>query len=204
MSHPTRTRLLDAAVHRYGRDGFHRTATARVAADAEVSTGTLFRHFPTLDELVHAAHAHARFKLMMLLGGQVPRDTVYGYVREMWEALIERALSEAAAFRFCALFDATPGYGGAPVSPLAERLPLWQALGPFLIRVSGEPPVLTALLVRLLEAQWTAAVEALLRQGSLRLPDAARALMGRIFDGWWATLGLDRATPFPPNTPAEA
>lgn len=209
MSQSTRTRLLNAAVYRYGRDGFHRTATARVAADAEVSTGTLFRHFPSLEELVLAAYHRATQQLDGHWTGRPPRTTAYDHVRGRWEAALESALAAPDAFRYYALYNATPGYGATPRSwdppanPVGGRWAPWRTLGPFLARASGEPAGRTDLLARVLEAQWTVTVEMLLLHGTLSLKPEARALAARLFDGWWTMVGLDRTAPFPSDVSAE-
>lgn len=47
----TRARIRDAAIARFGREGFHRTTMRAVAADAGVSPGLLIHHFGSKDGL---------------------------------------------------------------------------------------------------------------------------------------------------------
>lgn len=163
-----------------------------------------YRAFPTKDALVHATEAHAQRRLSEGPGPPGSHPTAYAHLRGHWEAAIERALRQEDAFRYWALYGATPGYGrpghhshapglGAPVAGV--RLRLWQGLGPFLARALGEREGLAALL----EAQWTATVQALINRSPLVLSPEARAFISRVFDGWWATVGLDRTAPFPPD-----
>jgi AcrR family transcriptional regulator len=48
----TRKLLIDTAIYQFGKNGITTTRTADIAKAAEVSHGTLFMHFPTLEELL--------------------------------------------------------------------------------------------------------------------------------------------------------
>lgn len=48
----TRQAIADAAIAMFLRDGFEQTSTAAIAAAVEVSKPTLFRYFPTKEDLV--------------------------------------------------------------------------------------------------------------------------------------------------------
>lgn len=51
----TRQTILDAAVHRFGRDGFRATSVADVARDASVSGSAVYAYFPNKEALFLAA-----------------------------------------------------------------------------------------------------------------------------------------------------
>jgi AcrR family transcriptional regulator len=57
-----RERLLQAAVRAFSRDGTEASLEG-IAKDAGVGIGTLYRHFPTRDELVEAAYRNELAKL---------------------------------------------------------------------------------------------------------------------------------------------
>jgi AcrR family transcriptional regulator len=57
-----RERLLQAAVQAFSRDGTEASLEG-IAKDAGVGIGTLYRHFPTRDELVEAAYRNELGKL---------------------------------------------------------------------------------------------------------------------------------------------
>jgi AcrR family transcriptional regulator len=44
--------ILDTALRLFVENGFHGTATAKVAQEANVATGTLFNYFRTNEELI--------------------------------------------------------------------------------------------------------------------------------------------------------
>src|SRR5438309_6819492 len=56
----TRERIIDAAVRLHGRQGITQTSWAEIGVASRVSTATVYRHFPTLEDLVPAC-AQAAF-----------------------------------------------------------------------------------------------------------------------------------------------
>lgn len=50
----TRRRILDATLRLHGEKGIFGTSWADIAREADVAVGTVYRNFPTLDELVPA------------------------------------------------------------------------------------------------------------------------------------------------------
>src|SRR5882724_5670188 len=46
------TRILDAAENLFRREGIHATGVERIAKEAQVSKRTLYRHFPSKNDLV--------------------------------------------------------------------------------------------------------------------------------------------------------
>ncbi|HEX2925989.1 MAG TPA: TetR/AcrR family transcriptional regulator [Ruminiclostridium sp.] len=50
----TRRRIIEAAIRQFAGSGLTTTRTGDVAADAGVSHGTIFLHFPTQEELLIA------------------------------------------------------------------------------------------------------------------------------------------------------
>lgn len=53
-SEETRHRIVDATVKLHGQKGIFGTSWADIAGEADVSVGTVYKYFPTLDELVPA------------------------------------------------------------------------------------------------------------------------------------------------------
>jgi AcrR family transcriptional regulator len=48
--------ILGAALRLFAENGFHGTATAKIAQEANVATGTLFNYFRTKDELIYGLY----------------------------------------------------------------------------------------------------------------------------------------------------
>lgn len=53
----TRQRIVEATVDLHGRKGIFGTSWQDIAREADVAVGTVYKHFPTLDELVPACGA---------------------------------------------------------------------------------------------------------------------------------------------------
>ena len=56
-SEETRLRIVDATLKLHGQRGIFGTSWADIAHEADVSVGTVYKYFPTLDELVPACGA---------------------------------------------------------------------------------------------------------------------------------------------------
>lgn len=51
----TRRQILDAAIDRFGRDGYRRTSVLSIARQSDLGSTTTYVHYPTKDALFHAA-----------------------------------------------------------------------------------------------------------------------------------------------------
>jgi AcrR family transcriptional regulator len=73
----TQARILDAAVERFGTNGFRPTSVAAIARDAGVSAAAPFAYWPSKEALFEAAvDADARAVIAELLGGLGETDDV--------------------------------------------------------------------------------------------------------------------------------
>lgn len=103
----TKKRILAAAELGFSRDGFQGATTREIARQAGVSEVTLFRHFHTREELLHATldHGCATFEALFVQADEVWKDRLSDrlerYVRQMYsvvrqrEALVHAFASEA-------------------------------------------------------------------------------------------------------------
>jgi AcrR family transcriptional regulator len=103
----TRRRIIDASRELHGEQGIAATSWDDIAARAGVGVGTVYRHFPSLDELVPAcgeitmqvvalpdpATVPARF-----VGATEPAERIERLVREAF-AIYERGAPELRAIR---------------------------------------------------------------------------------------------------------
>lgn len=86
----TRTGLVDRAEMLFARKGISNTTTADVAKELKVSHGTLFVHFATRDDLVHAVIDAFGERLSAALGARLSdehdlRDLLKGHVSVLAE-----------------------------------------------------------------------------------------------------------------------
>ena len=102
----TRERILAAAQAVFSRDGFQGATTREIAREAGVNEVTIFRHFHTREELLHATLKHSCVSLDALVQPEENwREDLFGclerFVRELYahlrgkEALVRAFTSEA-------------------------------------------------------------------------------------------------------------
>jgi AcrR family transcriptional regulator len=102
----TRKRILAAAQHVFSRDGFQGATTREIAREAGVNEVTVFRHFHTRDELLHATLKNSCASVDALVQPvESWREDLFGrlerYVRELYalvrakEAIVRAFISEA-------------------------------------------------------------------------------------------------------------
>lgn len=102
----TRKRILTAAQHVFSRDGFQGATTREIAREAGVNEVTIFRHFHTREELLHATLKQSCASLDALVQPEESwREDLFGclerFVREVYahlrgkEALVRAFTSEA-------------------------------------------------------------------------------------------------------------
>jgi len=102
----TRQRILEAARQVFSRDGFQGATTREIAREAGVNEVTIFRHFHTREELLHATLKQSCASLDALVQpAENWRADLFGclerYVREVYahlrgkEALVRAFTSEA-------------------------------------------------------------------------------------------------------------
>lgn len=66
-AHQTIETILDSAAHLLDRDGYRGLSTNRIAAQAHLSIGTVYRYFTDKDAIVVALRAHAEDDIMRRL-----------------------------------------------------------------------------------------------------------------------------------------
>jgi AcrR family transcriptional regulator len=102
----TRQRILTAAQQVFSRDGFQGATTREIAREAGVNEVTIFRHFHTREELLHATLKQSCASLDALVQPEETwREDLFGslerYIREAYthlrgkEALVRAFTSEA-------------------------------------------------------------------------------------------------------------
>ena len=100
----TRQRIIDATLELHGEQGIAATSWDDIAARAGVGVGTVYRHFPSLDELVPACGEVTRHVLalpdpdVVFEGVDAPAERIERLVREAF-AIYERGAPQLRAIR---------------------------------------------------------------------------------------------------------
>jgi AcrR family transcriptional regulator len=195
------TQILDAALGRFSLRPLHLTSTAEIAQQAGVSVGTLFRTFPTKEDLLDNVYAHAVSKLQapLLAGPSAPprRERLTQVLQRWWHLPALVALAQPQVFDFWRLYQSHARFALRPTLLLGPFTPVLDLLERALARHVGPaknpppPPVMVAALA----GQWTAALELVLLdpmcQASAPL---RRQVLERAYAGWWQGLGLSEFT----------
>jgi AcrR family transcriptional regulator len=186
--------LLDAALVCFTTQGFQ-TTTAQIAQWAGVASGSLFTHFATKEDLIHATAAHAQDLLCqgIVNGPGFPRDTVYDGLRRVWQALTHQAIRYPRAWQYHLRYVATYN---TPDPLLQPRLRVWQGVGQLLVRTAKLSRQQAEWSAVLLETQWFKAMQLLV--GSEAVDSTAPwggVMSAYAFHSWWAGIGLSKTHP---------
>ncbi|GGK38840.1 TetR/AcrR family transcriptional regulator [Nocardia camponoti] len=91
----TRTHILATAAHLFGERGITETSTNRIAAEAEISVGTLYRYFADREEIVKELNdglftrVETRYgELLPAITGLTPQEAVTEILRAAVEILV--------------------------------------------------------------------------------------------------------------------
>ncbi|WP_410872303.1 TetR/AcrR family transcriptional regulator [Nocardia sp. A7] len=91
----TRTRILTVAAHLFGTRGIGNTSTNRIATEAGMSIGTLYRYFNDRDEIVKELtdslflQVEERYsQLLTSSANQSPHESVVGLIRSAVDILV--------------------------------------------------------------------------------------------------------------------
>lgn len=90
MSTEKRDKIIQAAMHLFVKKGIQSTSTASIAKEAGVATGTLFHHFKTKEDLVHALYNHIFDSLLAYQEKEFnPNASAYERLQQIWRLDIE-------------------------------------------------------------------------------------------------------------------
>ncbi len=93
--------ILEAAMHLFIEKGIHATPTSLIAKQAGVATGTLFHHFKTKEDLVHALYHSIYGSLLEYKQSNIQQaDSVYEKLKQQWRLDIEWGMDHVEYFHF--------------------------------------------------------------------------------------------------------
>src|SRR5689334_6371880 len=164
----TRRRLVQAAFELHLEQGIAATTMKQIAERAGVGTGTVYHHFPTLDDTVTACGQ------MVMATNPPPSEAIFAGVPTMKERLARLAR---------ALFEYQDKIGFDMVRPDRDRIAIVrkvvddeQALRTELTRAALAPFAIDRDLIRIVAALLDIGVYRALQQTGLTLDEAAEAI----------------------------
>lgn len=72
-----RDQIFQAALRLFNANGYDKTPTAQIAAEANVATGTLFHYFSTKEELINSLYLHCKESLVTCILQGVDEEKSY-------------------------------------------------------------------------------------------------------------------------------
>lgn len=104
--------IINAALQLFVENGFHGTATSKIAQEAGVANGTLFQYFKTKDELVIALYTHIKDELAEYVSKNTPNNAdIKETIKTQVLSSLFWALDNPTKFRFIQQFHTSPYIG---------------------------------------------------------------------------------------------
>ena len=97
----TKEKLLRAAMQIGARDGLEAATTAAIAAAAGVAEGTLYRHFPSKDDLLIEVYRGIKREIFEAISdGEAGDEPPDARLKRVWRKLYDTYRANAEAFMF--------------------------------------------------------------------------------------------------------
>jgi AcrR family transcriptional regulator len=104
-----RRQILQAALVLFSDFGFHGTAMSKLAREAGVPVGTLYRHFASKDELIHALYVEMKHeRLAAMLEGYDPALSLRARFELFWKNTYAYCVSHPREFKFAEQYAFSP------------------------------------------------------------------------------------------------
>lgn len=106
---PKRRQILEAALALFSDEGFHGTSMAALAKSAALPVGTIYRHFASKEDLIHALYVeikHERFAAM--LAGYDAAAPLRARFDTLWRNTFDYCLAHPREFRFAEQYAFSP------------------------------------------------------------------------------------------------
>ena len=104
-----RAAIVRTAVRLFTAQGFYGTPTAQIAKEAGVSNGTLFRYFPTKEDLINNVYYEIKGNTGKYLSEGLDQETtIEDKARHMWRNIICWGVTNPDDFLFVEQFSNSP------------------------------------------------------------------------------------------------
>ncbi len=115
--------IINAALKLFVENGFHGTATGKIAQEAGVATGTLFQYFKTKDELVIALYIDIKDELAEYISKNTADNAdIKETIKTQVLSSLYWALDNPTKFRFIQQFHTSPYIGQVEQDIIQKQL----------------------------------------------------------------------------------
>jgi AcrR family transcriptional regulator len=102
-------KIIETALRLFVNNGFHGTATSKIAQEAGVANGTLFNYFKTKDELVVALYVSVKDDMALFTEKNTTKsDNLKEVMKSKFLSSLFWALDNQLKFRFIQQFHTSP------------------------------------------------------------------------------------------------
>jgi AcrR family transcriptional regulator len=115
--------IINAALKLFVDNGFHGTATSKIAQEAGVANGTLFQYFKTKDELVIALYIHFKDELAEYISKNTATNAnIKETIKSQVLSSLYWALDNPTKFHFIQQFHTSPYIGKVEQDVLQKQV----------------------------------------------------------------------------------
>lgn len=111
MATEKKQQLLDTALRLFVEQGIQATATAKIAKQANVATGTLFHHFANKQELVMTLYHEIKSDLGQAIDQPEAHDDLHALVHHYWQHALQWAVDNPQKLQFLQQIANNPQFG---------------------------------------------------------------------------------------------
>jgi AcrR family transcriptional regulator len=105
-------KIIETALRLFVDNGFHGTATSKIAQEAGVANGTLFNYFKSKDELVMALYVSVKDDMALFIEKNTAKsDSLKEVMKSQFLSSLFWALDNQLKFRFIQQFHTSPYVG---------------------------------------------------------------------------------------------
>lgn len=118
-----RRQIMDAALALFSDYGFHGASMAKLAEAASVPVGTIYRHFKSKEELIHALYVDIkRERFAAMFDGYDPASPLRARFDRIWRNSFDYNVSHPREFKFAEQYAYSPFLRDAAKSIQSEFL----------------------------------------------------------------------------------
>lgn len=120
----TKDKLVRAALEIGAQDGLEAATTAAIAARAGVAEGTLYRHFPSKDDLLIEVYRGIKRRIFeAIIDGEDTDEAPDARLKRVWRKLYEAYRADSQAFMFGQRFAESPSPSARAARPTSRSPP---------------------------------------------------------------------------------
>ncbi|MGL4632335.1 MAG: TetR/AcrR family transcriptional regulator [Leadbetterella sp.] len=103
--------ILDTSLKMFVENGFHGTATAKIAKEANIANGTLFQYFKTKEELIVAVFTETKSALLNEIDNTPLVDDIEEMLKMQFTSSVNWAMENTLKFQYIQQFYSSPYIG---------------------------------------------------------------------------------------------